>query len=72
MPSPYDNLPEEIKQQMQEEAAKAESRPEPPKSTKKEPKQKEPKITGAERKQKRLIKKTRAGVVLSEDEVKAI
>ena len=72
MPSPYDNLPEEIKQQMQEEAAKAESRPEPPKSPKKEPKQKEPKITGAERKQKRLIKKTRAGVVLSEDEVKAI
>lgn len=45
MPSPYDNLPKEIKQQMQEEAAKAESRPEPPKSTKKEPKQKEPKIT---------------------------
>lgn len=72
MPSPYDNLPEEIKQQMQEEAAKAESRPEPPKSPQKEPKQKEPKITGAERKQKRLIKKTRAGVVLSEDEVKAI
>lgn len=72
MPSPYDKLPEEIKQQMQEEAAKAESQPEPPKPPKKEPKQKEPKITGAERKQKRLIKKTRAGVVLSEDEVQAI
>lgn len=70
MPSPYDKLPEELKQQMQQEAAEAErqSRPEPPPKKS----QKEPKITGAERKQKRLFKKTRAGVVLSEDEVQAI
>lgn len=67
MASPYDKVPEELLK----DAAQA-SGPGKTANGGKKPKQEQPKITGAEKKQHRLFKKKRAGVVLSEDEVKEI
>ena len=64
---------EEAKKKQAEKAGAAAETPEaPPGRTDPPKKEKEPKITGAEKKQHGPFKKTRAGVVLTKDEVKAI
>lgn len=72
MAGPYDYIPGDIKK---EAATGNKAEPRGKKSGRSNPKgskEKEPKITGEEKSQKRLFKKRRAGVVLTEDEVKAI
>ncbi len=64
---------EEAKKKQAEKAGAAAETPKaPPGRTDPPKKEKEPKITGAEKKQHGPFKKTRAGVVLTKDEVKAI
>lgn len=71
MAAPYDHIPEELRQDAlndsnQETGAKSGTQ------THKTTSGEEYRITGGEKAQKRLFKKRRAGVVLSQDEVRAI
>lgn len=69
MPSPYDNLPDDYKKKAMVEENKKNANEFSYDDISLVGEQK---ITGEEKKQRRIFKKRRAGVVLSEDEVKAI
>lgn len=76
MASQFDHIPDEIKKEAAADAPDGANSKKEIKKKRKAEKDvsmvEEQKITGAEKDQKRLFKKRRAGVVLSEDEVKAI
>ena len=87
MPTPFDFIPDEVKKEAANAASSdGKQKPQSPREkggtaaggtppqgeAPRGEKEKEPKITGEEKKQHRLFKYRRAGVVLSEDEVKAI
>ena len=87
MPTPFDFIPDEVKKEAANAASSdGKQKPQSPREkggtaaggtppqgeASRGEKEKEPKTTGEEKKQHRLFKYRRAGVVLSEDEVKAI
>ena len=69
MPTPYDNIPEDVLKQAAEEAAEKKQKE---KEEKKKRKQEDNAIKPGETPQRRIFKRRRAGVVLSREEVKAI